>query len=115
MHANITISRSWLVCIQRIIRKCFFQDRPKRIQYIPPSLSSDKDVENSHFSQKGKNFGKYVDTEVSCTGPGSENVNFIQDFKKSELNGTLLTRLKNLDFQTPTPVQRASIPVRKYL
>jgi len=85
-------------------------DRPKRIQYIPPSLSSDKEVENSQFVQKGKNFNKYNDVDVSCTGPGSEHVKFIEDFRKSKLNDTLLARLKHLDFQTPTPVQKASIP-----
>jgi len=47
---------------------------------------------------------------VSCTGPGSEHVKFIEDFRKSKLNDTLLARLKSLDFQTPTPVQKASIP-----
>ena len=88
------------------------KDRPKRIQYIPPSLSSDKEVENSQFVQKGKNFNKYNDVDVSCTGPGSEQVKFIEDFRKSKLNDTILARLKSLDFQTPTPVQKASIPVK---
>ncbi|CAF3963427.1 unnamed protein product, partial [Rotaria sp. Silwood1] len=74
-------------------------------QYIPPT------TEDNIFGdvvEKGENFGKYDLIQVRCIPEGK--IKPIEFYEQANLDTQVLSNIRRVHFEKPTPVQRYTIP-----
>ena len=82
-------------------------EAPKE-RYVPTEVE-EKDLFDSYGV--GVNFAKQNEIPASLTGTGSETILPIERFTDAKLSDLLLKNIQRSKYDTPTPVQRYSLPI----
>ncbi|CAF4710082.1 unnamed protein product, partial [Rotaria sp. Silwood2] len=75
-------------------------------QYVPSSPSTTNDNIFNDVVEKAENFGKYHQTQVRYI----PEVKPIEFYEQANLDTQVLSNIRRVHFEEPTPVQRYTIP-----